>query len=94
MVAEGSVGVGCCLAFDAEGRPALSYCDLSSKAVKYARFDGSDWIVEVVAEGISGGTTSLAFDAEGRPVVAWAKGGLYCAIRNESTSPAYPPVQP
>jgi hypothetical protein len=67
------------LAFDADGRPAVSYCkwqgDNLAFSVALARFNGVHWTTEFVDEsGYAIGPTSLAFAPNGRPSIAYRDG--------------------
>lgn len=66
------VGKYSSLAFDASGRPAISFYDESKGDLKYASWDGSRWIVTTVSSaGKVGEYSSLAFDASGRPAISF-----------------------
>jgi hypothetical protein len=54
------------IALDSQNRPHISYHDYASGALKYARFNGSTWDVEIVdSVGNYGGGTSIALDSSG-----------------------------
>jgi hypothetical protein len=60
------------LAFQSNGRPALSYYNLATDALRYAQFNGSVWqFGTVIASGDQGNENSLAFQPDGRPAVAY-----------------------
>ena len=60
------------LAFSRSGQPAISYYDGSSRALRYASFDGFNWITETIArEGDVGDSTSLAFTPSGQPAISY-----------------------
>lgn len=72
----GDVGLYPSLALDAAGRPHISYLDWTNKALKYAYYDGSNWLLETVpgAGYIGGGATSLVLDDQGWPHIAYCTG--------------------
>jgi hypothetical protein len=53
-----------------DGEPAIAY---QSGGLKFARFDGSMWIPEVVDSSSSkvGDHNSLAYDQNGRPAISY-----------------------
>ena len=65
---DGSVG----LAFAPDGRPAISYYDGFNKDLKYAKFNGVQWVRQVIdSVGDVGQYTSLAFSPRGRPAISY-----------------------
>jgi hypothetical protein len=80
---ERQVGAHCSLALDSSGNPGFSYVDGLVEDIRFARWTGSRWVVEVVdTEGITESATSVAFDALDRPVIAYRAAGLEVAWRN------------
>lgn len=72
----GDVGWYPSLALDAAERPHISYRDWTNKTLKYAYYDGSNWLLETVpgAGYISGGVTALALDSQDRPHISYCAG--------------------
>jgi hypothetical protein len=68
----GDVGSFPSLAYDRYERPAISYFDATNNDLKYARHNGSAWVLEALdtTNGV-GDYTSLAFDLLGRPAIAY-----------------------
>ncbi|HHT9125013.1 MAG TPA: hypothetical protein ACFYD6_04250 [Candidatus Brocadiia bacterium] len=67
-----NVGMYTSLDFDPTGNPAISYFDDTSKDLKFARFDGSNWVIEAVHRvGDVGTFTSLVFDVAGNPAISY-----------------------
>ena len=65
---DGYVG----LAFAPDGRPAISYYDGINKDLKYAKYNGSQWVRQVIdSVGDVGQYTSLAFSPQGRPAISY-----------------------
>jgi len=62
---------GTSLAFDPQGRPAISYRDSPHLDLRYAHFNGTTWdITSVDKEGDVGLYPSLAFDPQGNPAIS------------------------
>lgn len=70
----GNVGVRPALALDAMGYPRIAYQDGGNDELKYASFDGVDWLVESVIVDTNEiiGSTSLDLDSLGNPHIAYA----------------------
>jgi hypothetical protein len=63
---------GTSIQLDADELPAVAYYDDKVDALAYAKFDGSDWSVEIVDDdGDAGRYASLAFDADGAPHITY-----------------------
>jgi hypothetical protein len=60
------------IALDALGRPHISFYDVTNANLKYARWAGTGWAVEVVdSDDVRGTYSSLVLDAAGRPHIAY-----------------------
>ncbi|MBT7080554.1 MAG: hypothetical protein HN929_03670, partial [Chloroflexi bacterium] len=66
------VGKYTSLAFDLEGKPAISYQDTTNMDLKYAHWNGISWDIQTVdSTGNTGYFTSLAFDVRGNPAISY-----------------------
>lgn len=74
-VDEGSTqGYSSSLAIDEDGNPHISF-KADSQILKYAYFDGDEWVTQNVVEGSSYiNQTSIALDSEGNPCIAFQRG--------------------
>ncbi len=80
---EGDVGRYNSLALDDLDHPHISYLDSDNRYLKYARWDGSAWQIEIVdSQGIQMGN-SLALDSSNHPHISYYK------ISNNSLNYAY-----
>jgi hypothetical protein len=62
------------LKLDAAGNPHVSYYDYIHAVLRYARWDGTRWITEVVdSAGKVGKHNSLALDSRGQPQIAYSE---------------------
>lgn len=72
---QGRVGKFNELALDSNGLPHISYADVSQNGdLKYARWDGSKWLIQTVDTGGIGYVgiyNSIAVDAAGRPHISY-----------------------
>jgi len=61
------------LVLDAADRPHMSYYDISHAALRYATWDGSQWLAQTVDSGGDVGQyqTSIAVDAAGVPYISY-----------------------
>ncbi|RKG64995.1 hypothetical protein, partial [Corallococcus terminator] len=65
------------LVLDAQGRPHISYEDLTRHHLKYARWTGTQWAITTVDASGTGGTDSaLALDDAGRVHITYFSEGL------------------
>jgi hypothetical protein len=62
------------LKLDAAGNPHLSYYDYTHAVLRYAHWDGANWLTETVdAAGKVGKYNSLALDSHGQPHIAYSE---------------------
>ncbi len=89
-------GVWPSLAFDIEGYPSIAY--VGSYRLKFARFNGSEWNMEIVDnDGENGEYNSLAYNDQGNPMTSYYgnnDGQIRFAqlISGDVTSPTTPEV--
>jgi hypothetical protein len=70
-----SVGSETSLAFGPDGHPAISYYDVINEDLKFARFNGSVWLIFAVdSAGNVGRFNSLAFGPDGQPAISYSGG--------------------
>ena len=69
---------GTSLALDSTGNPHISYRDEENDVVKYARLDGSEWLVQTVDSALQG-RTQLALDSNDNPVICYR--GIYGRVK-------------
>lgn len=61
------------LAYAPDGSPAIAYRSTAGKgSTRFAKKNGSSWVIQVVESIYGGGYYSLAFDPAGRPAIAYA----------------------
>lgn len=60
------------LVMDAAGRPHITYHHTTSDRLRYAHWDGTQWLIDIVDVVRPMGTSSLELSADGRPLVAYA----------------------
>ena len=71
------VGPYASLALDSSGNPHIAYYDIgksefcNDEKVKYARWTGSGWQIQIVEEGCLGIYTSIALDADNIPHISY-----------------------
>lgn len=85
-VDEGSMqGELSSLIFDNEGNPHISFVGNNQYSLKYAWFDGTDWIVQTIDTSSDGdrfaNATSIALDQEGNPHISYFIGCDYKDLR-------------
>jgi hypothetical protein len=77
------VGQYASMALDSSGRPAVAYFDATVGDLKFAAYDGDDWVVSSIdTTGILGLYPTLVFDADGNAAVSYyhkTKGDLRLA---------------
>lgn len=95
VTSAGDVGRFSSLAFDAEGRPHVTFLEVTGQltgTVHYAVRDGGEWVVEAIAElsdvstGMFGArrVTAVAIGPDGTPRAAFTdRSGLWYAVRGE-----------
>ncbi len=81
-VDEGSMqGEKTSLVFDSEGNPHISFLGDNQYSLKYAWFDGTDWIVQTIDTSNYGdrfaNATSIALDQSGNPHISYFLGCDY-----------------
>ena len=60
------------LALDGNDRPHIAYYDYRNKDLRYARWDGSQWITQTVdSNGDVGGYASMALDSKDHPHISY-----------------------
>jgi PKD repeat protein len=80
------VGTWNSIAIDRNDNPHISYMDGKNESVKYARWDGSAWGIEIACAAVRG-YTSLALDRNDKPHISYAghnRSGLKYARWNGS----------
>ncbi len=61
------------LAYAPDGTPAIAYRSTAGKgSTRFAKKNGSSWVIQVVDSAYGGGYYSLAFGPSGRPAIAYA----------------------
>jgi len=83
------VGLRASIALDGGGYPHITYFDTLNQTLKYARYDGVDWLIETVAgpTPTTSGYASLALDGAGHPHILYFDyaGGYFYAWHDGST---------
>ena len=65
------------LVLDSQDRPCIAYYQrLPESGLKYARWTGTEWLIETVDAGGVGQYCSLALDSSDRPHIAYRDGGV------------------
>jgi len=68
------VGYSVSLVFDSNDRPHMAYNETSTnyyQALRYAYWNGTQWVVQAVSSFYSGGSVSIALDTSNRPQIAY-----------------------
>jgi hypothetical protein len=76
VVDDGSAGWITALALDGAGQPHVGYLNLLDHELKYARWDGDEWLAETVliyGEETAVDYLALALDAAGEPHIAYTR---------------------
>jgi hypothetical protein len=77
------------MALDSAGRPSIAYFDATAGDLKFAAYDGDDWVISTIdTAGIVGLYPSLQFDTDGHAAVSYyhkTKGDLRVARYDGST---------
>ena len=60
------------LALDTNGRPHISYTDDKDRVLKYAYWNGTQWLNQVVDNAYIKSPTSIALDAQNRPHISYS----------------------
>ncbi len=73
--ASGGVGEHASIALDSAGRPHIAYHDRITDSLKYARWDGTAWVVTTVDDNGTGvgWNTSIALDQNDRPHINYVE---------------------
>jgi len=72
----GEVGDHTSIALDSGDRPHISYYDEGNRDLKYAYYDGVNWVKETVdSTGNVGRDTAIALDSGDRPHISYSDGG-------------------
>jgi FOG: PKD repeat len=59
------------LRLDSHNRPHISYFDRVNQQLKYAEWNGTAWVIQIVDDNNSGGHTSLVLDANDNPHISY-----------------------
>ena len=76
--ATAAVGDRSCTVLDASDHPHISYADSTNKDLKYAYFDGSQWVIEVAdsaGDVGAGADTSIDVDSTGKAHISYYQSG-------------------
>jgi hypothetical protein len=74
------------LVFTSSGRPAMSYYDWTNRRLRYAQFDGSNWITSTVDNEVgSGAYSSLVLNPSNQPTIVYSASQMKSATLNGGT---------
>jgi subtilisin family serine protease/chitodextrinase len=84
---QGELGYYAALAYDPSGMATIAYSDQTNNRVKFARWNGSSWLREVVG-GTGYDAIDLAYGPSGAPSVTWSlmSGSQRLSFASRSTS--------
>ena len=75
VASEGNVGFYNDLAYDTDGNPSIAYSDETNGLVKFARWNGTSWDIEIVGSASGDVGISLVYDDSGKPSMSYIQRG-------------------
>lgn len=73
-----NVGASIDIAYDSSGNPGIAYKDSTANSLKYAKYNGSSWVVETV-DTTAGDGVSITFDSSDIPHISFDNNDGYIA---------------